>query len=93
MSRPGVPLATHFALECLRRFVAGEMLGASVRAARLALLAESNPLGLIYVSFAMPQLRLVAHQAAVHPPGGSKPGRPARQAGGSVGTQRSGPRT
>jgi hypothetical protein len=54
------PLAGRFATECLRRFLGGEEIGAAVRGARLALLARGNPLGLIYIPFVMPSLRLVA---------------------------------
>jgi hypothetical protein len=54
------PLASAFAEECLGRFLAGEAIGDAVRAARLALLAQGNPLGLIYIPFVLPSLRLVA---------------------------------
>ncbi len=53
------PLAGPFAEECLRRFLAGTELGEAVHGARLALLAKGNPLGLAYVPFAVPGLRLV----------------------------------
>ncbi|HEX5724793.1 MAG TPA: C25 family cysteine peptidase [Longimicrobiaceae bacterium] len=59
------PLATEFAEEFLRRFVVpdaqGETLGVgeAVRRARLALLQRGNPLGLVYLPFAMAGLRLV----------------------------------
>jgi hypothetical protein len=53
------PLAGPFAEECLRRFLAGTELGQAVHGARLALLARGNPLGLAYVPFAVPGLRLV----------------------------------
>ena len=59
------PLAGAFALECLRRFLGGEPIGAAVRGARLALLAQGNPLGLIYVPFVMPSVQLVARATAV----------------------------
>jgi hypothetical protein len=58
------PLAGAFALECLRRFFAGEPIGAAVRGARLALLAQGNPLGLIYVPFVMPSVQLKARAPA-----------------------------
>jgi hypothetical protein len=52
-------LAVRFAEECLRRFVVdGADLGESVRLARLALLAEGNPLGLVYVAFGPSELHL-----------------------------------
>jgi hypothetical protein len=59
------PLAGAFATQCLRRFLAGEEIGAAVRGARLALLAQGNPLGLIYVPFVMPSVRLVEREAAL----------------------------
>ncbi len=54
------PLASAFAEECLARFLGGEAIGEAVRAARLALLAQANPLGLIYIPFVLPSVRLVA---------------------------------
>lgn len=54
------PLAGTFAIACLRRFLAGNTLGEAIRGARLELLQNGNPLGLIYTPFAMPSLRLVA---------------------------------
>jgi hypothetical protein len=53
------PLAGPFAEECLRRFLSGAAIGEAVHGARLALLAKGNPLGLAYVPFAVPGLRLV----------------------------------
>lgn len=53
------PVAVPFGLELLRRFLRGETLGAAVRQARLALLRTGNPLGLMYVPYALPSLRLV----------------------------------
>ncbi len=38
---------------------AGTPIGDAVRNARLALLKRGNPLGLVYVPFALPNLRLV----------------------------------
>jgi hypothetical protein len=57
------PLAGAFATACLRRFLAGEEIGAAVRGARLELLGQANPLGLIYVPFVLPSMRLVARSA------------------------------
>ncbi|HUX88006.1 MAG TPA: CHAT domain-containing protein, partial [Chloroflexota bacterium] len=54
------PLARQFAEEYLRRFFAGAHLGEAIRGARLALLASGNPLGLVYLPFAMADLRLAA---------------------------------
>lgn len=56
------PLASAFAEDCLRRFLAGEPIGAAVRGARLSLLARGNPLGLAYISFATASLKLRAAQ-------------------------------
>jgi hypothetical protein len=53
------PLARAFAEDCLRRFLGGAELGWAVRDARLALLKASNPLGLVYLPYALPSLRLV----------------------------------
>lgn len=53
------PVAVPFGLELMRRFLRGEPLGAAVRHARLALLRTGNPLGLMYVPYALPSLRLV----------------------------------
>jgi CHAT domain len=52
-------LAGTFAEECLQRFLAGTELGEAVRQARLALLRRGNPLGLIFIPFALPSLRLM----------------------------------
>jgi hypothetical protein len=54
------PLARVFAEDCLRRFLAGEAVGWAVRDARLALLKSGNPLGLVYLPYALPSLQLVA---------------------------------
>ena len=55
-----VPVATVFGEECLRRFmVEGESIGEAVRAGRLKLLQQGNPLGLIYVPYVMTGLKLV----------------------------------
>ena len=40
-------------------FMAGQSIGAAVRGARLALLKQGNPLGLIYIPFVVPGLRLI----------------------------------
>jgi hypothetical protein len=51
------PLATRFAEEFFQRFVClKRTLGEAVRGARLALLSSGNPLGLIYVRFAVPRI-------------------------------------
>jgi hypothetical protein len=54
------PLASAFAEDCLRRFLAGDALGWAIRDARLALLKAGNPLGLVYLPYALPSLQLVA---------------------------------
>jgi hypothetical protein len=52
-------LAVSFADELFSRFLAeAQPLGEAVRQARLALLARGNPLGLVYIAYAAPQLRL-----------------------------------
>ncbi len=53
------PLACAFAEECLRHFLQGVPIGEAVRRARLALLQTGNPLGLVYVPYVLPSLRLV----------------------------------
>jgi hypothetical protein len=53
------PLACTFAEECLRHFLQGVPIGEAVRRARLALLQTGNPLGLVYVPYVLPSLRLV----------------------------------
>lgn len=58
------PLATNFAEECLSRFIGAAPhnenmpLGKAVRGARLALLQQGNPLGLVYIPYAVASLRL-----------------------------------
>jgi hypothetical protein len=47
------PMATVFGLEYLRRFLDGSPVGEAIRGARLALLGAGNPLGLVYVPFAL----------------------------------------
>lgn len=57
-------LAVSFAEECLKRFLGsapwekGMPIGKAVRGARLELLRRGNPLGLVYIPFAMASLRL-----------------------------------
>ena len=52
-------LACNFAEECLSRFLSGNSsIGAAVRNARLKILKEGNPLGLVYSSFVIPSLYL-----------------------------------
>ena len=54
------PLAVQFAEECLRRFLfENQTLGEAVRGARLHLLKQGNPLGLVYIPYALPALKLV----------------------------------
>lgn len=53
------PIATQFAEECLRRFLfADQTLGEAVRGARLHMLKNGNPLGLVYIPYALPALKL-----------------------------------
>ena len=53
------PIATQFAEECLRRFLfEGQTLGEAVRGARLHMLKKGNPLGLVYIPYALPGLKL-----------------------------------
>lgn len=56
-------LATDFAEECLRRFCAGDLIGGAIRGARLKLLGEGNPLGLVYIPFVVAGLKLVDRSA------------------------------
>jgi len=51
-------LSTVFAEECLGRFFQGESIGAALRGARLKVLAEGNPLGLVYIPYVMATLTL-----------------------------------
>ena len=54
-------LAVAFAEECLRRFVVDRQpLGRAVRGARLALLEQGVPLGLVYLAFGPTELHLAA---------------------------------
>ncbi|MBK8180973.1 MAG: hypothetical protein IPK67_19195 [Planctomycetes bacterium] len=53
------PLATRFGMEFLRGLLDEELeVGVAMRRARLKLLKEKNPLGLVYISFALSRLRL-----------------------------------
>lgn len=53
------PIAVQFAEECLRRFLFdGQTLGEAVRGARLHMLKNGNPLGLVYIPYALPALKL-----------------------------------
>jgi len=51
-------MATVIAEEFFRRFLGGEAVGMAVRNARLKLLEEGNPLGLVYIPYAMAGLSL-----------------------------------
>jgi hypothetical protein len=53
------PLARAFAEEFLRRFLGGEPVGTAIRGARLRLLAQGNPLGLVYIPYAIASLQMV----------------------------------
>jgi hypothetical protein len=53
------PLARAFGEACLTHYLAGTPIGESVRRARLTLLKQGNPLGLVYIPFALANLRLV----------------------------------
>jgi len=58
------PLAAKFAEECFARFVGADPhkesvpIGKAVRGARLELLKDGNPLGLVYIPYAVASLRL-----------------------------------
>jgi hypothetical protein len=52
------PLAQRFAESFLQAFRAGQPLGRAIRTARLQLLAQHNPLGLVYQPFAYAGLKL-----------------------------------
>ncbi|HEX3184315.1 MAG TPA: hypothetical protein VHQ94_05950 [Pyrinomonadaceae bacterium] len=58
------PLAVRFAEECFKRFIGAAPhkekmpIGKAVRGARLALLRDGNPLGLVYIPYAVASLRL-----------------------------------
>lgn len=53
------PIATAFGEECLRRFLNKSPIGEAVRGARLKLLKDANPLGLVYIPYVMASLSLV----------------------------------
>ena len=54
------PIAVTFGEECLQRFlVERQTIGESVRGARLQMLHERNPLGLVYIPYVMANLKLV----------------------------------
>jgi hypothetical protein len=54
------PIAVAFGEECLRRFlVEREPIGTAVRGARLHMLKQKNPLGLVYIPYVIPTLKLV----------------------------------
>ncbi len=53
------PLACAFGEECLEHFFNGVPIGEAVRRARLKLLQEANPLGLVYIPFVLASLTLV----------------------------------
>jgi hypothetical protein len=55
------PLAQTFAETFFQHFLNGVPLGRAIRLARLALLAQGNPLGLVYLPFAYAGLRMTAH--------------------------------
>ena len=57
------PLACAFAEEFMRRFLVGVSVGEAIRGARLALLKEKNPLGLVYIPYALASLKLVGTHA------------------------------
>lgn len=53
------PIAVAFAEECFRRFlIEGQTLGDAVRGARLTMLKNGNPLGLVYIPYAMAGLQI-----------------------------------
>ena len=54
------PLARSFAEAALERFLGGVPIGEAVRQARLTLLKNGNPLGLVYVPFVIGSLRMIA---------------------------------
>lgn len=52
------PLACDFAEQFMQRFLVGLGFGEAIRGARLALLKENNPLGLLYIPYALASLSL-----------------------------------
>lgn len=59
------PLARQFMEHFLPLFLKGVTVGEAVRQVRLDLLKDHNPLGLIYVPYALPSLRLDVKEASV----------------------------
>ncbi|HKP38630.1 MAG TPA: CHAT domain-containing protein [Pyrinomonadaceae bacterium] len=55
-------LARPFAEECLRNFLEGAQIGDAVRRARLKLLKDGNPLGLVYIPYVIASLSMVQKQ-------------------------------
>jgi hypothetical protein len=53
------PLAVAFGEACLKRFMDGTPIGEAVRLARLELLQQGNPLGLVYDAYAVASLKMV----------------------------------
>ncbi|MGD8752981.1 MAG: hypothetical protein PVG14_16220 [Anaerolineales bacterium] len=53
------PLATAFAETCLGHFLDGVPIGEAIRLARLKLLQDGNPLGLVYIPFTVSSLALI----------------------------------
>jgi len=51
-------LARAFAEECLGRFLKGERIGDAIRGARLKLLKDGNPLGLVYIPYVLASLHM-----------------------------------
>ncbi|WP_163567966.1 hypothetical protein [Fodinicola feengrottensis] len=53
------PMAAAFAQDCLHAFlVEGHPIGAAVTRARISLLAAGNPLGLAYIPYVLPSIRM-----------------------------------
>ena len=52
------PMAQAFAEECFEQFLGGQAIGEAIRRARLKLLKEKNPLGLVYMPFVLASLGL-----------------------------------
>jgi len=52
-------LATEFAENCLKQFFNGSSIGKAIRLARLQVLQNGNPLGLVYIPFVISSLKLV----------------------------------
>ncbi|TMQ08210.1 MAG: hypothetical protein E6J90_41085 [Deltaproteobacteria bacterium] len=53
------PIAVQIGTDLVTRFLAGEEVGRALKLARLGLLRQGNPLGLMYIAFALPSLHLV----------------------------------